>query len=182
MLLLRYCREKKHIILEQLDITQIDITLITNFLSYLETERHCSAATRNQRLAAIHSFFRFLQMEQPEYMLHYQRVLTIPSKHRKRPEVSYLSGDDLATILAQPDLATSGGRRDAVLLSVLYDTGSRVQELIDLNVRDLRLETPAQIRLTGKGRKMRSVPLMSPTPDIQSWQKNPDLLEWLHNL
>ena len=162
-LLLRYCRENKNIILEQLEITQIDITLITNFLSYLETVRHCSAATRNQRLAAIHAFFRFLQMEQPEYMLHYQRILAIPSKRHERPEVGYLSGDDLATILAQPDLSTSEGRRDAVLLSVLYDTGARVQELIDLNIRDLRLETPAQIRLTGKGRKMRSVPLMSQT-------------------
>jgi len=163
MLLLRYCREKKNIILKQLEITRIDITLITDFLSYLETERHCSAATRNQRLAATHAFFRFLQTEQPKYMLHCQRILAIPSKRHECPEVGYLSGDDLAAILAQPDLSNSEGRRDAVLLSVLYDTGARVQELIDINVRDLRLEMPAQVRLTGKGGKIRSVPLMAQT-------------------
>jgi len=163
MLLLRYCCEKKNIILEQLQTIRIDAVLIVDFLSYLETDRQCSPTTRNQRLAAIHSFFRFLQIEQPEYMLHCQRILAIPSKRHKRPEVGYLSGDDLATILAQPDLSTSEGRRDAVLLSVLYDTGARVQELIDMNVRDIQLETPAQVRLTGKGRKMRSVPLMVQT-------------------
>jgi len=166
MLLLRYCREKKNIILEQLEITRIDAALVVDFLSYLETERHCSASTRNQRLAAIHAFFRFLQTEQPEYMLHCQRILAIPSKRHERPEVGYLSGDDLAAILAQPDLTTSEGRRNAVLLSVLYDTGARVQELIDLNVRDLRLEAPAQVRLTGKGRKIRSVPLMKQTVSL----------------
>ena len=166
MLLLRYCRERKNIILEQLEITRIDAVLIVDFLSYLETERHCSTATRNQRLAAMHAFFRFLQTEQPEYMLHYQRILAIPSKRRERPEVGYLSGDDLSAILAQPDLSTSAGRRDAVLLSVLYDAGARVQELIDLNVRDLRLEAPAQVRLTGKGRKIRSVPLMKQTVSL----------------
>ena len=182
MLLLRYCREKKNIILEQLEITQIDAALIVDFLSYLETERHCSATTRNQRLAAIHAFFRFLQTEQPEYMLHYQRILAIPSKRHKRPEVGYLSGDDLAVILAQPDLSTSEGRRDAVLLSVLYDTGARVQELIDMNVRDLRLETPAQVRLIGKGRKMRNVPLMLQTVRLlKQYFKEHDFNTLKHN-
>lgn len=166
MLLLRYCREHQNLVLEQLQITQLDAPLITDFLLHLETERHCSIATRNQRLAAIHAFFHYLQTEQPEYLMHCQRILAIPSKRRDRPEVGYLSAEDLAAILAQPDLSTPAGRRDAVLLSVLYDTGARVQEVIDLAIRDVRLESPALIRLTGKGGKMRNVPLMERTVSL----------------
>lgn len=83
-----------------------------------------------------------------------------------RPTVGYLTKELLAQILAQPDLRTREGRRDAVLLSVLYDTGARVQELIDLNASDVRLDPPAQVRLMGKGRKMRAVPLMDATVQI----------------
>ena len=83
-----------------------------------------------------------------------------------RPTVAYLAKEELAAILAQPDLRTPDGRRDAVLLSVLYDTGARVQELIDLSVGDVRLDPPAQLRLLGKGRKMRAVPLMGKTAQL----------------
>jgi len=93
-------------------------------------------------------------------------VLAIPQQRYARPELGYLRAEDLAVILAQPNLTTSRGRRDAVLLSLLYDTGARVQELIDLAVRDVRLETPAQVRLSGKGRKVRSVPLMEGTVNL----------------
>lgn len=163
MLLLRFCRDERGIDLDQMTIAQFDVDLITTFMSYLEVMRHCSVATRNQRLAAIHAFFRFLRVEEPQYILQAERILAIPQKRHERPEVNYLSPDDLAAIFEQPDLSTAGGRRDAVLLSLLYDTGARVQEIIDLNIRDVRLETPAQIRLTGKGYKVRSVPLMKQT-------------------
>jgi site-specific recombinase XerD len=96
-------------------------------------------------------------------MLHCQKILAIPLRRHARSTVAYLSKEELVEILAQPDLRTSDGRRDAVLLSVLYDTGARVQELIDLSVGDVRLDPPAQLRLLGKGRKMRSVPLMENT-------------------
>ena len=96
-------------------------------------------------------------------MVQCQRILAIPLRRHARPTVGYLSKDELAEILAQPDLRTLEGRRDAVLLSVLYDTGARVQELIDLSVGDVRLDPPAQLRLMGKGRKMRAVPLMDNT-------------------
>ena len=99
-------------------------------------------------------------------MLQCQKVLAIPLRRYARPTVAYLSKHELAEILAQPDLRTSEGRRDAVLLSVLYDTGGRVQELIDLSVGDVRLDPPAQLRLLGKGRKMRAVPLMDNTVQL----------------
>jgi len=95
-----------------------------------------------------------------------QQILAIPFQRCARPTVNYLSTEELSEILAQPDLATDHGRRDAVMLSVLYDTGARVQELVDLSVRDIRLASPAQIRLTGKGRKTRVVPLLSGTVEL----------------
>jgi site-specific recombinase XerD len=99
-------------------------------------------------------------------MLQCQQVLAIPQRRHARPTVGYLSKDELADILAQPDLTNTQGRRDAVLLSVLYDTGARVQELIDLSAGDVRLDPPAQVRLMGKGRKMRAVPLMQKTVQL----------------
>lgn len=162
-LLLRFCRDKKRIAPERLQIARLDTVLVTEFLSHLETDRHNSIPTRNQRLAALHAFFRYLQIEEPDLLLHCQRILAIPCKRCGRPEMGFLCAEDLAMILAQPDLFKTAGRRDAVLLSILYDTGARVQELIDLSLSDLRLESPAQVRLTGKGKKMRSVPLMART-------------------
>ena len=134
--------------------------MVLAFLAYLENERHCTARTRNHRLAALHTFFRYLQIEEPDRMLHCQRILSIPFRRHERPAVGYLTTEELASILAQPDLKRCQGRRDAVLLSLLYDTGARCQELINISVRDVRLETPAQIRINGKGRKTRIVPLM----------------------
>ena len=99
-------------------------------------------------------------------MLQCQRILAIPLRRHARPTVGYVSKEELTEILTQPDLRTSDGRRDAVLLSVLYDTGARVQELIDLSVGDVRLDPPAQLRLLGKGRKMRAVPLMDNTVQL----------------
>jgi site-specific recombinase XerD len=95
-----------------------------------------------------------------------QKILAIPLRRHARPTVAYLSKEELAEILAQPDLRTPDGRRDAVLLSVLYDAGARVQELVDLSVGDVRLDPPAQLRLLGKGRKMRAVPLMGNTVQL----------------
>jgi site-specific recombinase XerD len=99
-------------------------------------------------------------------MLQCQKILAIPLRRHVRPIVGYLSKEELAEILAQPDVQTSEGRRDAVLLSVLYDTGARVQELIDVSVGDVRLDPPAQLRLLGKGRKMRAVPLLNNTVQL----------------
>jgi integrase/recombinase XerD len=166
MLLLRFCRDVRGIALERLSLAQIDAPLVEAFLDHLASDRHSSVGTQNHRLAALHAFFRYVQSEVPERLLQCQRILAIPLRRHPRRSVGYLSKELLAQILAQPDLHTCSGRRDAVLLSVLYDTGARVQELIDLNAGDVRLDSPPQIRLTGKGRKTRCVPLMDPTVEI----------------
>jgi site-specific recombinase XerD len=165
-LLLRFCRDVRGIALERLRLEQIDVSLVEAFLDYLERERKSSAQTRNHRLAALHAFFRYVQAEEPACMLQCQKILVMPLRKHARPTINYLSKDELATILAQPDLRTAEGRRDAVLLSVLYDAGARVQELADLSVGDVRLDPPAQLRLLGKGRKMRAVPLMGNTVQL----------------
>jgi site-specific recombinase XerD len=165
-LLLRFCREVRGIALERLSLARIDAPLVEAFLDHLRNDRHASIRTQNHRLAALHAFFRYVQSEVPERLLQSQQILAIPLRRHPRRSVGYLSKELLAQVLAQPDLRTPSGRRDAVLLSVLYDTGARVQELMDLNAGDVRLDAPPQVRLMSKGRKMRAVPLMDATVDI----------------
>ena len=165
-LFLRFCRDGRGIPPERLCLKDIDVSLVEAFLDHLEDDRRVSIRTRNHRLAVLHSFCRYVQLEAPDHILRCQRILAIPSRRQARKLVGYLSREHLAEILAQPDLRSPGGRRDAVLLSVLYDTGARVQELIDMTAGDVRLEPPAQVRLLGKGRKVRAVPLMEPTADL----------------
>ena len=165
-LLLRYCRDYRALPTQRLRLEDLDASLVLDFLDYVVRERGCGPRTRNLRLTAVQSFFRYLQTEEPGRMAHSQRILAIPHQRCPQPTVDYLSVDDLAAILAQPDLSSTGGFRDAVLLTVLYDTGARVQELIDLSVGDVRLEAPAQARLFGKGRKTRVVPLLTRTADL----------------
>ncbi len=165
-LFLRFCRDQRGIALERLRLKHIDVPLVESFLDHLEDDRHASIHTRNHRLAVLHSFFRYVQSEAPEHLLRCQQILAIPLRRQPRKLIGYLSKERLAEILAQPDLRHRDGRRDAVLLSVLYDTGARVQELIDMTAGDVRLEPPAQVRLFGKGRKMRAVPLMDPTTEL----------------
>ncbi|MDO5215746.1 site-specific integrase [Legionella pneumophila] len=177
ILLLRFCRDVKNIPIEKLQIEQVNVDLIEAFLNHIEKDRHCTPRTLNHRLTTLHAFFRYIQVEDPLYLLQCQRILAIPLRRFVRPEVSYLSKDHLAALLAQPNLEKPEGRRDVLLLSVLYDTGARVQELIDLTVGDVRLETPAQVRILGKGRKIRVVPLMDNTANLlQSYLHENNLL------
>jgi site-specific recombinase XerD len=165
-LLLRYCRDEKKVPPEKVTLDTLNVSLVLSFLNHLETGGNCGTRTRNHRLSVLHAFFRYLQIETPERMVQCQQILAIPFQRCSRPTVNYLSIGELSEILSQPDLTTNHGRRDAVMLSVLYDTGARVQELVDLTVRDVRLDSPAQIRLTGKGRKTRVIPLLSGTVDL----------------
>ena len=114
-------------------------------------------------MSAFRSFLRYLAPTDPARVQQLHRVLAIPSCRCRREPVAYLEPNLVAALLSQPDTSTPRGRRDAVLLSVLYDTGARSQEIVDLRVRDLRLDSPAQATLTGKGRKTRIVPLMPST-------------------
>ncbi|MCM1543260.1 MAG: site-specific integrase [Blautia sp.] len=161
--LLEYCRDVLSIKPEKLSVSDLTADRITDYLNWLEREHGNSISTRNQRLAAIHSLFRFIQMQAPEHMFQCQQVLGIPYKKAEKHQVGYLSEDETKTLLAMPDTGTKKGRRDQALLTLLYDSGARVQELADLRVCDLRLDPPAQVKLTGKGRKTRSVPLMDKT-------------------
>ena len=165
-LLLKYCRDVENYAPEKLMITQIDRELVLRFLKWLEEERHCKITTRNQRLAAIHSFFSFLMVEAPQYIEQCQKVLNIPMKKADKPPLMYLPLDAVKGLLEQPDRNTPHGRRDAVLLSLLYDTGARVQELVDLKVCDINLNDTVTIVLTGKGGKSRIVPVMKPTGEL----------------
>lgn len=165
-LFLSYCKQGKGLTIERLGLSQMDETLVLGFLKWLEEERNNGISTRNQRLACIHAFFRFVQTEHPTGLLAFQKILSIPFKKAQKPTVNHLTSDALILILAQPDLSTRNGRRDLTLLSVLYDTGARVQELVDLRVRDVRLDPPPILTLTGKGRKTRHVPLMANTESV----------------
>lgn len=162
-LLLRYCQEQKNIPIERLTMDVFTHKLIEDFLKWLEDTRKCSISTRNQRLAAIHSFFRYAQYEEPCGILHFQKVISIPVKKTEKTVVPHLSPDAIQFLLAQPDRTTAKGRRDLILLSTLYDSGCRVQELADLKVRDVILDNPSVLILTGKGNKVRRVPLMKNT-------------------
>lgn len=162
-LLIRYCQEHRNIKAENLYLSMLSHELIIDFLEWLEVDNKCSISTRNQRLAALHSFFRYAQYEEPTGILHFQRVISLPIKKAHKPSIPYLSPDAMQLLLSQPDKTTLKGRRRLTLLSVLYDSGCRVQELADLRVRDVVLNNPAVLILTGKGNKVRRVPLLKNT-------------------
>lgn len=161
-ILIKYCVSEKNIPAEKLTLHQLDRKLIEDFLNWIETERKCSVSTRNQRLAAIHAFFKYLQLEQPHALYQYQQILAIPMKKAQKKSINYLTLDAIKNLLDMPDKKTKGGRRDLVLLSLIYDSGARVQEIADVRVADIRLHPPATVKLTGKGNKTRIVPLMEP--------------------
>jgi site-specific recombinase XerD len=162
-LLIAYLRDEWAIPPEKLTLERIDVTAVTRFLDWLEASRHNSVATRNQRLSAISSFYAWMQSQEPAQMARCQDILTIPVKKQPHAGVHHLSLAQTRWLLAAPDRTTRRGRRDATLLATLYDTGARVQELIDLTVGDVRLHSPALVALTGKGRKTRHVPLTDNT-------------------
>lgn len=164
--LLTFFKEVRSVVPEKLKFVHFSRDAVEEFLLWLENSQNCGISTRNQRLAAIKSFFRYVQIEQPEQLFLCQSIIGIKSKRHPKPTIQYLTGNAMKLLLAQPDTSDRDGRRDLAILSVLYDSAARVQELCDLTVRSLRLTVPAVIRLTGKGRKMRELPLSAPNADI----------------
>jgi integrase/recombinase XerD len=162
-LFLSYCKQDRNLSPERLCLRHIDKRLVVGFLGWLEQDRINSVSTRNQRLACIHGFLQYMRIEDPVGLLWYQQILSIPIKKTQAPSINHLTPEALKLILAQPDASKANGRRDLTLLCVLYDTGARVQELVELCVGNVRLEPPPILTLTGKGRKKRQVPVISNT-------------------
>jgi site-specific recombinase XerD len=148
-----------------LDIADLDAPLIAAFLEHLQAQRGNTIATRNNRLAAIHSLLAYLALHHPEHADTIQRVLAIPAKRTERNLLTYLTDPEVDALLAACDQATWTGRRDHAMLALTIQTGLRISELIALNCQDITLTTGANVQTTGKGRKTRRTPL---TPTIRT--------------
>lgn len=144
----------------RLNLSAISQSAVVGFLDWLQAERNNGNATRNARLTAIHSFFSYIQYQQPEHLYECQKILSIPMKHKAIVPMNYLTIGGIKALLEQPDIRTTRGRRDLALLSLMYDTGARVQEVIDLTPSSLRLDVLNTIRIAGKGNKTRIVPML----------------------
>ena len=166
LLLFRYLRDEKGVRLERLELKDFRKDIVREFLEWIEAARGCSAATRNVRLTALHSFFRYLQFQCPDFLLEWQKILDIPMKKTERGTLTYMSLEGIKLLLQMPDRRTKSGRRDVALLSLMYDTGARVQEIADLTPSMVRLSAPMTIKLVGKGKRARIVPLMEKQADI----------------
>ena len=162
-LLLTWFRDVEGTPPEKLRLADLDRARVLCFLDWLQAERGNSAATRNQRLAVIKSFARYTAVERPEFLGQATQILAVKQKKTPAADMGHLTGDEVKALLAEPDPATRRGLRDTVLLSTLYDTAARVQEICDLNTSDVRVARPMVVTLRGKGSKTRRVPLMDPT-------------------
>ncbi len=148
----------------------LDAGTISAFLDHLESDRGVGVATRNARLAAIHSLFRFAAFRHPEHSGLIARVLDLPTKRAQRADISYLVEAEVEALLSAPDTTTRRGRRDHALLTVAVQTGLRVSELVGLRRHDVTLGTGAHLTCVGKGRKQRSTPLTVETAQVvQQW-------------
>lgn len=183
ILFLTFLKDVKNIPASRLTLGMITKDMMVEYLAWTENERCCSATTRNVRLAAIHSFVRFLQYQNPDNLIEWQRILSIPVKKTEKKSINYLALDGIKALLKTPDQGTAAGRRDLALLTLLYDTGARVQELIDLTPSQLRFDKPYTVKLVGKGNKARIVPLMEPTKQLlQRYMEEQRLLESSANM
>jgi site-specific recombinase XerD len=165
-LLLRYASARRSKPPVKLTIEDIDADLVADFLAHAETARGNSARSRNTRLAAIRSFFRYVAMTDPAWLLHCQRILAMPNKRYVKRTVTFLDADEIAALLAAPDRTTWAGRRDHALLLLAVQTGLRASELVNLRCGDVALGAGAHIRCLGKGRKERCTPLRRDTAKL----------------
>lgn len=159
LLLLEYLHTEERIKPETICLKDFTKDRVVAFLKWLETERGCSISTRNARLGAIHSFAKYLQYRNIIHLSNWQEIMSIKNKKNPNKEMEYLTIEGVKLLLRQPDIKTRTGRRDFVLLSLLYDSAARVQELIDLTPADIRFDETTTVRLLGKGSKVRVVPL-----------------------
>lgn len=198
-LLLTFAHDRTRKTPAELDLGDLDAALVAAFLAHLEQQRRNSVRTRNARLAAIHSLFRFAALRHPEHAGLIQRVLAIPAKRYERRIVCFLTKQEIDAVLAAPDRSSWHGQRDHALLALAAQTGLRVSEITGLTRGDLQLDTGAHVRCRGKGRKERVTPLTSQTvavlrvwlrqqpgnpgdplfPTRRGGRLSPDAIQWL---
>lgn len=169
-LLLRFASERTAKTPTNLDIAELDAPLIAAFLDHLERDRHNSPATRNNRLAAIHSLFGYVALQHPEHAASVQRVLAIPAKRTQRNLLTYLTEQEIDALLDACDKTTWTGRRDHAMFVLAIQTGLRISEIAGLTRQDITLTTGANVHTIGKGRKERRTPLVPSTRAVlKAW-------------
>lgn len=174
--LIEYYEKSYGITPDKLKLSAITYEKISGYFDWLQEEKRVSVSTRNQRQAAVNSFVRFLIYERPEYLNEYQRILAIPVKKVPQKEISYLKTDGVAVLMGTVDTSKTNGIRDYVILMLLYSTGIRVSELVNLRVRDLSLHAPYTLLVHGKGDKSRYVPILKDAvPIIQKYLESQSL-------
>jgi integrase/recombinase XerD len=167
VLFLRFTARELRRTVDRLDVPDLTVDRVTRFLAALEAERSNGIATRNARLGAIHVFARYLAGQRPEYLGVLQRIIGMPFKRGAiEVPIEYLDRTELDALLKSIDRSTDLGRRDYALFAFMFNTGARVQEVLDVRLADVRLEGPAQVRLLGKGRKERVCPLWPATAKL----------------
>lgn len=175
--LLQYINTHSNYLLDKLMVEDISENLIIEFLTWLEKGKSCSISTRNQRLAAIHSFAKYIALSDPQYTYWFSRTKTIPikrssTKNRKGksvPKIAYLEKDEMQSILSAPDRDTEQGARDYALLMFLYNSGARATEVANIKIGDLvsdKYGQTAMVTICGKGNKTRICPLWSSTVEL----------------
>jgi site-specific recombinase XerD len=160
VLLFHYMEQEKNIKPKKICLNDLDKAVIVDFLNWLETVKGNSVKTRNARLAAIRSFFDYLQYLEPVNVFECQKIMSIHVKKTEKKVMKYLTVEGIRLLLKQPDQKTYRGRRDLAMIALMYDTGARVQEIADLKVKNIRLSEPCTIAVSGKGSKTRIVPMM----------------------
>lgn len=166
VLLLDYYSSTFDIKPDRLQMKDFSQERVFSFLDWIEEERNCCVSTRNQRLAAVKSFFTYVSTKSPENLMLCQQIAAIPQKRTSQKPLLYFSPEGTEKLLSMPDISTWIGRRDHAILVLTYDSAARVQELIDIKEEDIRTELPATVTLFGKGRKTRTTPLSSTTAMI----------------
>lgn len=167
VMLLQFLGRRRSCGIEELDLGDLDVAAVEDFLRHLEAERRNSVATRNVRLAAIHTLARFLAARHPERLGSWQALVALPFKRgaqQRAPE--HLAAEGVKAMLDAIDRSRAMGQRDFALLALMFNTGARVQEVLDLCVRDVRFDPPQQVRLTGKGNKVRVCPIWPRTAEL----------------
>jgi len=167
VLFLNFVESEVRVPPNKISLEMLDASLVEKFLLYLEEVRKVGVSTRNQRLSAIHSFARYLQKKELSAFTRCSAILAIPFKKGRPAEMAYFSIAEITALLAIPNVKTKKGLRDLAMLTALYETGARVQELVDLTVSSLNIEASTPyVELRGKGNKLRKVPISDDAADI----------------